>query len=219
MENNVIVIDNISPWLRSVADNASAWKRKALKSVGWFMQQQIKRGIKSGAPGGQQYVRFATTDYMRDRLKYGPEGGHLSKGQRRSLRRRARVAGAGRAGPLGKLSQVIRYAYDDGQEMVETGWLDTSPKLVEIGIKQEQGFEKSVTERTRNFFLKSGLYINPSKTKIVIPARPTFDPMHRYLDPKIAPYMEKKIFEYMDKGAPADRNTPSFPIFSALSAR
>ena len=49
------VTDGMTPFAEAFLRSRKDWERKALKSAGWFGQQQIKKGIRSGAPGGKSY--------------------------------------------------------------------------------------------------------------------------------------------------------------------
>lgn len=192
MEGNIVVIDNVSGWLRSTIDNAPNWKRKALKSTGWFMQKQIKAGIRSGAPGGQQYAKTMPNNVRRDIER---AFGHETKS---------------RYPVLGKQAQAVGYQYNTN-DSVETGWLSASAAM--IGSVAESGGTRTVTEKMKTVFATAGHPIG-KKSVIVIPERPTFGPMYRVLNPQIQPYMEKKIFDYVEKGDPgASNSTRKYVVF------
>ena len=47
MSNSPITItDTATPYLEFIAKTKPDWTRKAMKSVGWMMQKEIKAGIK-----------------------------------------------------------------------------------------------------------------------------------------------------------------------------
>ena len=52
------IVDTATPYLEFIAKTKPDWTRKAMKSVGWMMQKEIKAGIKSGSPGGHKYANF-----------------------------------------------------------------------------------------------------------------------------------------------------------------
>lgn len=184
----VIIKDDFSPWLQGVMDNAPTWKRKALKSLGWFMQKQIKEGIKSGAPGGQAYPKTIPL-YVRQKL---------DKLFGNRLKNSYPI--------LGRMAQAVGYQYKQTGDSVETGWLSES--AANIGSIAEGGGERTVTDDMRYAFWAAGVPIGRSKDRIIIPARPTFGPMYRVLDPQLEPYMAGKIFQFMDEGTPAAGTNP-----------
>lgn len=161
----ISVEDQMTPYLRSMAANNPAWMRKATKSLGWWMQSEIKKGIRSGAPAGKAYEQTVPS-------------------LRRSLERGKRFP------LLGKLVNAVGYQYKEGNLLV--GWL--SPNAVFLGSIQEKGKRIGVTPKMRRWFFAKGVGI--SDDAVDIPARPTFDPMFKFLEPKAVPYMEDKMVGY-----------------------
>lgn len=179
MEAGVYIIDSATPFLQGLADTKPEWMRKALKSVGWMMQQEIKRGIRSGAPGGKKYVEGMSTARRReiDDQKDGPKKSYRT---------------------LGKLVNAVGYQYKPTAQEVTVGWLSSS--AVRLGTWQEKGVKEPVNMGMRRLFLSAGVGL--TKSMIEIPARPTFDPMAEYLEPKITPYLEEKIASYVNGFSP-----------------
>jgi hypothetical protein len=159
------VDDQMTPYLRGIATNNPTWMRKATKSLGWWMQSEIKKGIRSGAPAGAAYEK--TVPSLR-RL--------LEKKKRFPL--------------LGKLVNAVGYQYNNGNLLV--GWL--SRNAVFLGSIQEKGKRINVTDRMRRWFFAKGSGVGDGI--VDIPARPTFGPMFKFLEPKAVPYMEAKMIEY-----------------------
>ena len=56
MELKITYDDMSTPFLQQLAANNPKWIASALKSAAWQTQKTIKSGIKSGAPGGQEYA-------------------------------------------------------------------------------------------------------------------------------------------------------------------
>jgi hypothetical protein len=52
----------------------------------------------------------------------------------------------------------------------------------------------------RHAFGAAGIPLSIGKDKVVIPARPTMNPLRTMLAPKIFPYIEQKFLEYAQKG-------------------
>lgn len=181
---DLLIIDGATPWLEYMATTKPDWMRKALKSFGYYSQQQIKAGIRRGAPGGQGYAEFMPPD-MRARIE-AVFGNSPKK----------------RYGPLGKLVNAVGYEYDAANTLVRVGWLSAS--AVKLGEKIEQGFSKTVTDKMRKYFWAAGVPLS-AKKEINVAARHTFGPMQSILAPKASAHIEDKILEYARAGAPPAR--------------
>jgi hypothetical protein len=179
-----LIIDGATPWLEYMATTKPDWLRKALKSFGWYSQQQIKAGIKSSAPGGRAYAEFMPPD-MRAKLE-AVFGNSPKK----------------RYSPLGKLVNAVGYEYNAGKQIVRVGWLSSS--AVRLGENIEQGYSKAITDKMRRYFWAAGVSLS-GKSEISVAARHTFGPMQAILAPKASAYIEEKILEYAKAGAPAAR--------------
>ena len=179
-----LMIDGATPWLEYMATTKPDWMRKALKSFGWYSQQQIKAGIKSRAPGGRAYADFMPPD-MRARLE-AVFGNRPKK----------------RYGPLGKLVNAVGYQFDAGKQIVRVGWLSDS--AVRLGENIEQGYSRAITDKMRKYFWAAGVQLS-TKSEISVAARHTFGPMQAILAPKAAAHIEDKILEYARAGVPPTR--------------
>ena len=174
LDFEVQTIDAVSPFLEYMTMTKPAWMAKAMKSFGWFAQQQIKAGIKSGAPGGERYAAF-----MPPGIRAKLEDGNKTKFP-----------------PLGKLANAVGYQYQPEDNSVLVGWLSAS--AVQLGEKIEDGSTTSVTEARRKFFWAHGVPLAASTTEIVEPPRPTYGPMKPVLQSKVVDYVQNKIIEYME---------------------
>jgi hypothetical protein len=171
---------------------------KSLKSLGWYMQKQIKAGLKAQAPGGATFVKF-----MDPRIRAQLEGKTSSnvlndlyesgKGWKRKYAKNA-AGKSVRYPPFGKLQKAIGYQYDGNAMRLEVGYL--SPSALRLGKRLEEGYTKPVNEAVRKLFWSRGIPISPSKSSIRIPARPVMQPMRRVLMPQMMPYIEKKLVSY-----------------------
>lgn len=146
------VDDEAQAYLARLADTFPKEFARALRHVGWRIQQQLKRTIRqeSGAPGTrwQPLSRMHTARRM-DQLKAGyadAETGRWTHGKRWGLKRRGRNAGddahsipdafsrwrgsiSFRRGPSsmgGRLQNALRYRYFDDQQRVQIGALTRS---------------------------------------------------------------------------------------------
>ena len=192
----VDVVDNAGPWLQWVLDTHAEWQRKAVKSTAWYAQQEIKKGIKSGAPGGRKYAEIMDPNRSHDIMAARKIG--AVKARKLSKRGARHAARRGRRGALGRLASAVRYEYNNGS--VPIGWL--AEWAVRMGTRAEMGAREAVTQKMRGLFSGGAEGIKKSTTQINIPARPTFDPMFIFLAPKLGPYFVGKVEEYLANGGP-----------------
>lgn len=167
----------MTPELMRLAKEYPAFYQRALKSLGWMGQKEIKKGIASGAPGGKAYpnkippARRRVIDHIFGRER---RGGYPV---------------------LGKLRQAVGYDKRYIKEgTVIIGWL--SKTAVEIGTKMEKGITYPVSKKMRGKFYHGGLFVR--KPQIVIPARPTFTPMKSVIEKEAVAYLTKKMHEYIN---------------------
>ena len=163
------VTDEIMPLLQRMTGNYQKSLKSAAKSLGWFMQKEIKEGVRSGEPGGQIFV------------------------ERRPYEVRAAL-GDGKAARAwyGRMIRAIGYQYDDGT--LRIGW--TSKTAARYGEKQEFGYDTKVTDEIRKRFERAGYPLRKSTKVIHLPERPIFEPMKTELEPQIAPYVTEKLDQY-----------------------
>ena len=194
---DVVLKDFFSPWVRHMARTQPQWTRKALKSSGWWLQQQVKKGIRSGAPGGSLYK---------------PLSGVVRRG-RNGAKRLGRTGGG--KTPLKRLADAVGYEYSSGR--VRVGWLSRS--AVHLGSMQEKGASVRVTAKMRRLYwasagrtsrgkIRKGSILPPGDGSIDIPKRPTFRPLYDALYPRIGDYMESKLREYIRDGGPVAGAVP-----------
>ena len=164
------VTDEIQPLLDYMAANSKKSIRSAAKSLGYYMQKEIKEGVKSGAPGGSVFV------------------------ERRPFEVRSRLGSAAKTW-YGRMLRAIGYQYDDG--LLRIGW--TSRTAAMYGRKQEEGYITRVTTAVRERYRQANVPLGKKKTQIKLPARPIFEPMGEELQPQIAPYVQMKLNDYADQ--------------------
>ncbi len=199
--SSVKLIDTASPFVKMVARDFPKSIQRGLKSTGWWMQQEIKAGIRSGAPGGQRYEAFSKIKNLSntyDTIKLN----RLSKktGKQKFVRSRhiinEMVREKGRHSPLGRLVNAVGYQYyTDGQRVI-VGWLSAS--AIDIGTKLEQGFTTSVTPKMRKMFIASGLKLG--KSVIKTPKRETYGPIYQAKQAAAGQYFESKLYQYIQGG-------------------
>ena len=175
MDNTFIeidVTDEIEPLLQRLAGNSKKSLKSAAKSLGYFMQGEIKQGVRSGAPGGEQFA---------ERFPY---------------KKRAKLQG-GSAAKLwyGKMANAIGYQYDEG--VLRIGW--TSNTAAMYGKKQEEGYRTRITKAIRQKWHEADIKLSKNTAYLILPERPVFEPMSGKLQPQIAPYVQNKLNDYVEK--------------------
>ena len=172
---DIKVIDLATPYIKLLANSFPQYFNRALKSTGWWLSQEIKKGIRSGAPGGEQYPALS--------------------GLRKS--RRGRLYSGQPKQHLGRLARAVGYRYYSDSRRVVVGWLSKS--AVSLGEKHEQGAQVAITPKMRRYFWASGRPISAGKTHITLPRRRTFGPIYRQKGPEEPKYIENKIWQYINE--------------------
>ena len=180
VEMKVVLQDDVNPWLLWVAQHRKEWMRKLIKSTAWYMQQEIQKGIRSGAPGGVAY-------HARMKKQKTTEVGGLYKARWKQKKR-----------ILGGLDKAVKYLYGNDNSAT-IGWL--AEYAAKLGGWMEEGTHPDVSPRMRRMYMAAGIKLG-DKQKIDIPARPTFGPMYAYLQSRIPVYFENKVQEYLVNGGP-----------------
>ena len=179
MELKITYDDMSTPFLKQLVANNPKWIASALKSAAWQTQKTIKSGIKSGAPGGQEYAPM------------------MPAKMRRALEEVLGGDGKTRYPPMGRLQQAVGYDKSQANEgIVTVGWLSHSS--VYLGSKQQQGYETEVTDRIRRAFAAAGIKLKAGKTALHTASRPTFDPMMPIVAPVAAQAMQDKLLSYIN---------------------
>jgi len=171
--------DELTPFLNRVIEEKPQWIGSALKSAGYWAQQEIKKGIRSGSPGGSQYsplipvwIRKALDAAMNHEIKRNYK-------------------------PMGKLANAVGYdkaRASDG--IVTVGWLSAS--AVDIGTKQEDGFFNTVTQSMRKAFAAAGIPLAETRDVIQVIARPTYKPMQPIIQVGAPKKVEEKLISYLN---------------------
>jgi hypothetical protein len=163
------VTDEIEPLLGRMSTHNKRALASAAKSLGYFMQDEIKKGIDSGSPGGATFT---------ERIPYEI--------------RKALQDGSAAKKWYGKMKNAIGYQYKDGT--LSIGW--TSRTSAMYGRKQEFGYRTPVTDAIRARYARAKVTLSPNTKYLDLPKRNVFDPMSEELQPKIAPYVQGKLNHY-----------------------
>lgn len=172
MPVHVEITDYATSWLEWAAKEFPKFTASALKSTGWMMQKEIKAGITRKAPGGKAYL---PTMPAKKRKLFEQAFGRTPKGQ---------------YPVMGKLRQAIGYEFNKNRQEVTVGWLSIS--AVRIGKRLEEGFRTPVSDKMRLALASVGIFTRSDVWDV--PPRPTIGPMFDYLEPRIQPYLEEKIW-------------------------
>lgn len=168
--------DEFSPYVKFILATKPEWVSKIMKSLGWQIQQETKKGIKEGSPGGERFSPFSPIN-LRSKMRKKP--GRASKT------------------PLGKLVNAIGYEFKSIEQAVNVGWLSQS--AASLGWKAEKGSTQQVTDKMRRKYSALGI---PVKDKIKRPARPIWEPTIKFMQPRIASHFENQINKYLIDDVP-----------------
>jgi len=183
MNEEVKIINTATPFLHKVSGELPRETRKAIKSAGWWLQQDLKRGIAVGAPGGERYEEFSK---LPTKLR----------GRKRKKKKVWGDRGDGRKKPLGWLGSAVRYKFYSDSIRAVVGWISASAER--LGSLQERGSNTTITPKMRKMFAAAGIPLS-RKVELRIPKRPTIQPEYRAKAPEIPVYVEGKIMEYLRK--------------------
>lgn len=182
---DVHVMDTATPFLLELAETMPKEFARALKSVGWWLSQDIKKGIEAEAPAGQKYVPLTPRILnKRQKAKVDRSSGKLIVVGRLSENRRK---------PLGRLKQAVGYQFRQDQITTRIGWLSGS--AARLGEAQEGGANQPFTPKMRRFFWANAVPVGKSTSRMYIPARPTIGPVFEQRQSQIPGYIEDKIWK------------------------
>lgn len=171
----VSINDGITPTIANYLRNNPNMLHSLSKSVGWYVQKNIKGLVKNGTPLTSQWPKRSPYEKVRRKLDYmAPKIW------------------------MGRLKRAIGYSYRYQDGSVNIGW--TSSTGAKYGRIHEFGEERQVTSSMAGFFARAGVPLNPNKKFIRIPARPLFEPAMDIINPKIGSFIESRVNEYMKNG-------------------
>lgn len=164
------VSDELTPTLHKMLSSNQRYLRLITKSLGWYVSTQIKTGVRTGEPGGEQFVERIPWKVRKD-----VQGGHAAKAW------------------YGKMRSAIGYEYKNFSAYV--GWTSQTSAL--YGKKQESGYAVRITDSVRKKWASAGHPLPRGKETLETPARPFFKPMARELFPKLPEYVNRKLEKYI----------------------
>lgn len=195
----ISVADEISPAVKRMLEHNKVYLRHITKSLGWYIQKEIKQAVRKGE------LKGATVGWEKEWFTHG------------NISPRKELQG-GRASTYlyGQMLRAIGYQYMPSSLSTAIGW--TSKSSASYGRLNEEGGMQMVTpairkkyyeayEREVKKYGKEAVYakndkmfiypLKKSKKTLETPSRPIFAPMFKKLNPEFAPYIEKKVEEYM----------------------
>ena len=189
-------IDGIEPWCKKIIEKNSKMRKEALGKLGGHLRKEIRKGIKSKAPGGRPYKKT------------------MPAKRRRALDQAFGGEGKNRYPILGRLHKAVGFQVDDYAENLKVGMLSqTATKLMQV---HEFGKKRRVTPFIRRKFFQAGVGLSEKQKFLNIPKRPTFEPLKRILEPEIPGYVQKSIsnfLEYGIKSPPPKKRTKKYQVF------
>ncbi len=185
-------------------------RASALKSLGWAVQQDLKREGRSLEPKLNPHtgVLAGTHDTAKRRGSNVRWGKRRIKGtstwQTGTSRSRGRNGGvaqkrSSRLNPFSRFVNMIRYSVDAEDNLVEIGVLKPKPIYHIWFRKNMAGFDTPVTPRMRRFLFASGFPIRKETTSLQTPARPWIGKVKDDWHGKAAPYFEQKFWAAMSR--------------------
>lgn len=185
----VKIVDAATPFLKKLAEQMPNEFNRALRSTGWWLKKEVQEGIKSGAPGGQQYTSFSGIKTSKTK-KYKTT---RHEGKMVVFGSYSRKPGK----PLGRLGTAVRYQYYGDSRRVLIGWLSQS--AAKLGELHEGGGEVALTAKARRFLWANAVPVSKATTKIVIPRRPTIGPEYQQNQAAVPVYIEKTMWKHILK--------------------
>lgn len=169
----VSIKDAITPLIQRYLENNPRMIRSLSKSIGWFVQKEVKTLSQSST----------ITSKWRKRVP---------------LNIRRKLDAKAPKNWLGQLRRAIAYSYNNQRSAVEIGWSSATSAME--GRVQEFGATRVVTPRLRGFFSYRGVPLGEHKKTIRVPARPLFEPSMEIIQPKIGDFVAYRVGNYMKNG-------------------
>ena len=171
----VSINDGITPTIANYLKNNPQMLRSLSKSVGWYVQKNIKALVKNNTQLTSQWPERSPYAKVRRKLDYmAPKIW------------------------MGRLKRAIGYSYSYNEGSVNIGW--TSSTGAKYGRIQEYGEERQVTPSMAGYFARAGVPLSPNKKFIRVPARPLFEPAMDIINPQIGDFVQSRVSEYMKNG-------------------
>lgn len=170
----ISIQNGISKYLQSLIRNSPDFVRGCSKSMGYFVQREIKSELRKGGGDFKSSWPKRIPWRVRNDLRPGaPQRWY------------------------GRLINAIGYQYVSGG-LVKVGW--TSAASAKYGRIQEEGATYPVTAWVRKRWGKAGHPLRGGTTHLKVPARPFFEPIMNKLEPKLPAYVTAKAQEFLDNG-------------------
>ena len=166
--------NGISQYLQSLMRNSPDFVRGCSKSMGYFVQREIKKSLRKGSSDFKAaWPKRIPWKVRKDLSASAPQRWY------------------------GRLVNAIGYQYTSGG-LVKIGW--TSASSAQYGRIQEEGIVRTVTPWMRKKWGKAGHPLKGDTTQLRVPARPFYEPIMNKLEPKLPEYVAAKAQEFLNNG-------------------
>ncbi|MDX9788893.1 MAG: hypothetical protein RBT11_19105 [Desulfobacterales bacterium] len=206
--------------LKSVIDLPGVFSRcraSALKSLGWNVQQDLKKtgralqprlnphtGVLSAThPTAKRSGRSVKWSKVRRNKKWVSGTSRLHGADGRVAQKLST-----RKEPFSRFVNMVRYSVDPEDTMVEIGLLKPKPIYYVWMKKNVAGFGTKITPKMRRFLFASGFPVRKETDTLKTPARPWVDVVRKRWEQKATNHFEKKFWEAYDKYATGGRFNP-----------
>lgn len=170
-------------------------RRSALRSVGWELQQELKRAGSMGVSelGWPPLHPHSGTLSLAGRRAARGQRIKTVRG-RGKKRERLRHIESMRRNPMGRLVNAVRYRTDGEGTAVEIGFFREEGNLFRLARMQARGFRTPVTERMRRFFFAVGFPVSRGLTAVETPPRPWIQKVFERQKASIPRRFEERFF-------------------------
>lgn len=212
--------DQATPYLQYLNRTFPREMTAALKSLGWYLREKIKKGIENSNPGGRRLAPLSLIQRIRlldsiKTIKKRKTPLEYAKGRSGGAGRYSRFYSMTMAKPMGgatdqpygrKLARAVRYNYDAAGRSVHIGWI--TPTASSYARALGQGMRgarmswrsgpQTVTARMAKLFSAAGIPVRVGK-QLKTPARPVVGPVFDKHKGEIPDYIERKVSEWLKK--------------------
>jgi len=195
-------VEGLSELTKAVLELPGLFARaraSALKSIGWELQQELRR---AGQLGVQQ-LGWSPLNPHTGILSRGSKGamqGRWMKMTRGRGRKKERIEHRESGGnPMGRLVNAVRYEVDTDENLVMIGFLRNEGNLFRLARLQAEGFETRITPRMRKFFFALGAPLKKETTVLKTPARPWVSQVYARERARIPGRFEEKFWAAMQR--------------------
>lgn len=182
------VKDQVTPYIDNFLRTYPRFTSTLMSSLGWYVTRETKALLNNSSFTSRWKARVPL-EIRRKLDSYAPKSW------------------------FGKMKRAIAYHFDyNGPPTTDIGWSSASAAM--YGRIHEEGTRRTVTPFLRGYFARRGVPLSENKKYIKVPKRPIFADSMEIIEPKIGPYMEQKVVEYIAKnGVTKKVKTRKYEVF------